>query len=110
MIGPMIPTELEHFGPRELLIASRLLSALAEDDRAGEIKTGSGLRIMFNCQSGLVFLTNDDFETWMIIDDKLERLFYCSECGDEFLESDMEEENMHAISTCGTDIIHLEEA
>ena len=67
----------------ELLRAMRE-QGLPEDFEDDEVT------VMFNSDSGNVFLTNSNFDVAMMNDDKLETWYNCPECGHEGFKEDME--------------------
>jgi hypothetical protein len=73
--------DLSEFGNIEIEEAIKLLNAIKDTD----LDLGEGLKLCFNKNSGYVFLTNEDYRTFMINpdNDKLEEWFSCSYCGCE---------------------------
>jgi hypothetical protein len=81
-------TDLAEFGMRELGEAADLLKAYTYRGLEGFYH--DEVRIMFNKNSGLVFLTNSDFQVAMLSGDKLELFYSCPQCGHEGFLEDME--------------------
>jgi hypothetical protein len=84
-------TDFAKFGHRERKEAERLLhewneNGLPEDFCEDEVV------IMFNFNSGCVFLTNSDFQAALLNGDKLESFYSCPECGNEGFKEDLENE------------------
>ena len=71
------------FGNIEIEEAKNLLSHIKEIDSYGQIK------VMFNRNSGCVFLTDENYRTWMMNGDTLEEWFSCPYCGHEGFLEDM---------------------
>jgi hypothetical protein len=67
--------------------AIKLLQALQETEGEG---VGSGLTLCFNPNSGFVFLSNDDLDTYMLNNGKLEQWHYCPDCGKEGFKEEFE--------------------
>ena len=75
-------TDLADFGSRERKLLCELLNAwreqgLPEDFEADEVVP------MFNKNSGLVFLTNSEFQSCLMNGNKLDLWCHCSNCGHE---------------------------
>ena len=81
-------TDFSKFGYRERQIAEQLLhewnnKGLPEDFEANEVV------IMFNMQSGNVFLTNSEFQVAMMNGDTLESFYTDFETGEEGFKEDL---------------------
>lgn len=76
-------TDWSEFGHREIEMAKELLSHMHEIDSYGKVE------VMFNQNSGNVFLVDEDYRVWMMNDDKLEEWFTCPNCGHEGFFEDM---------------------
>jgi len=81
-------TDLSRFGHRERELAEELLRAwrkqgLPEDFDYDEVQ------IMFNTNSGNVFLTNSQYQAVMMNNEKLESWYTCPSCGHEGFKADM---------------------
>ena len=81
----IVTADLSEFGARELDEAADLLKAYTNSSLSV-----SGLSIQFNKHSGYVFLSNDEYRTWMInsVTDNLDEFIHCSNCGYEEFGSD----------------------
>ena len=88
-----VTNDLKDFGQRELAEAGKLLSALNTSNDKTEM-LGSGVVVSFNTYSGLVFLTDEDYNTAMINPETghLEDWYYCPECGHEGFKNEMTED------------------
>ena len=75
------------FGQREKKMAIDLLNAWRSNDYARDLDglyAGSGVRAAFNLMSGYVFLTNNEYEAFMLDEnDKLDIYLNCPNCGNE---------------------------
>jgi hypothetical protein len=81
-------TNLADFGYRELKEAAKLLSLFCEKGSPFEY-CNDGVTVMFNKNSGHVFLTNDEYEVAMADGDKLVLFYHCPDCGAEGFEEDI---------------------
>ncbi len=79
MNDPVVTADLSKFGPREIDMAAELLQALVRASRSPTIdrRYMDGLTINMNINSGYVFLSDDDYNTYMMNGDQLEQ-FLCS--------------------------------
>ena len=98
-------SDLSRFGFRELAIAGDLLKALSngtsKETQEGEVELGDGVQVMFNLNSGNVFLCDEDFNVAMFNEaGKLEMFVHCHECGEEGFGS--EDSNLAGIPTHGS--------
>ena len=75
MNDPVITADLHRFGQRELSMAADLLTALTTPDR--RCATDEGLTLNMNMNSGYVFLSDENYNTYMMNGDQLEQ-FLCS--------------------------------
>ena len=82
-------TNLADFRGRELRMAEELLHQLNCGNLPDEFLRDE-VTIMFNVQSGYVFLTNSDFQVAMMNGDKLEMWYNCPECGTEGFQEDID--------------------
>ncbi len=83
-------TDLGKFGARERQMAEELLKAWREQGLPDDFNDDEVV-IMFNMNSGNVFLTNSDYQVAMLTDDdKLETFYNCPECGHEGFKADMQ--------------------
>jgi hypothetical protein len=81
-------TDMAKMGSRERGMMRELLNAwneqgLPEDFEADEVV------VMFNMNSGSVFLTNSEYQAAMMNGDKLETWYNCPYCGHEGFKEDM---------------------
>lgn len=92
----MTTTNLAEFGFRELAIAGELLTALAHNGCPEDFNM-DGVTVMFNRNSGCVFLTNSDYQVAMLCDGKLESFYSSPYEGKEGFFDDFLEEfaDMH---------------
>jgi len=79
----IVTTDLKSFGPREITLAGALLTAFKTDDKDNTKLLGDGVEVCFNTQSGCVFLSDEDYNTAMMLGDTLEDFLSCPECGHE---------------------------
>lgn len=80
--------DFSEFGYREIKMASDLLNAYLKSD----IEIEDGLKVAFNSNSANVFLTDNEYNVWMMNGDKLEQWFNCSECGFEGFKEDFKDQ------------------
>ena len=79
--------DMTDFGYREKKLALEVLQAYMKNPYAVE---GDDLKIGFNTQSGYVFATDEDYNSYMINDkDELELWVMCDECSAEDLISNL---------------------
>ena len=81
-------TDLSKFGYRERKMAAELLTASCDQGLPDDFDD-SEVTVMMNTNSGLVFLTNADFQVAMMNGDTLESFYSCPECGHEGFKEDM---------------------
>ena len=72
--------DFSNFGSREIKMASELLDAYLNSNIQ---LAGAGMKVCLNQDSGYVFLSDEDYNTYMMNGDKLEQFFNCPECGHE---------------------------
>ena len=84
MTNNIVTSDWSDFGHREIEMAKELLSHIKEIDSYGKVE------VMFNFNSGYVFLCDADYKVWMMNGDKLEQWFTCPICGHEGFKEDME--------------------
>ena len=75
-------TDLADFGYRELKLAIALLDAYGNQGLPEDFEE-DGVRVMFNTESGYVFLTNSEYQVAMMNGVELENFYVCPECGRE---------------------------
>jgi len=83
-------TDLAEFGWRELKMAAELLSALIEQGSPDDFESDC-IQIMFNRNSGYVFLTNADYQVAMMNGNHLEVWYTDFEDGTEGFKEDLPE-------------------
>lgn len=81
-IQEVTTTDLADFGFREIIEARNLLDAWVKHGLPKDFYNDEVI-LMFNRNSGHVFLTNSEFQVAMFADGKLESFYYCSNCGHE---------------------------
>lgn len=88
----LVTADLSTFGNRELMIASDLLRAYAEN-RADFL--GDNITLNFNSNSGYVFLSDEDYRVGVLADDenKVIQFYSCAQCGYEGTQADALEDN-----------------
>ena len=80
-------TDLSDFGYIERVKARKLLEAW-ETQGLPEDFENDKVTIMFNRNSGYVFLTNSEYEVAMLCGDTLESFYNCPNCGNEGFDGD----------------------
>lgn len=80
-------TDLVEFGAREIEIAKDLLTAWVNNGLPDDFEEEK-VTIMFNKNSGYVFLTNEEFQVAMLVNKDLRSFYNCSNCGAEGLEDE----------------------
>lgn len=92
MTDNVVTADLSQFGYRELKEATKLLEAYTEDRYVRPSVSewiGDGLTLNFNTSSGYVFLSDEDYHTFLINeeedgeDGKLDIWLSCPNCGKE---------------------------
>jgi len=83
-------TDLSRYGYRELDLAMELLKSYRNEPFYDGI-LGEGMKVMFNCYSGNVFLTDEDYNVAMMNGEKLERFYSCGNCGHEGFAEEFDE-------------------
>ncbi|MFN4254410.1 MAG: hypothetical protein ACK4Q5_05350 [Saprospiraceae bacterium] len=91
-----ITTDFSKFGYRERKLAEQLLSAWNEQGLP-EGFLDEEVTIVFNTQSGCVFLTNADFQAAMMNGGKLEIFYTDFETGEEGFKEDLSEETLERL-------------
>lgn len=84
-------TDLSKFGYREREIAARLLTASCKDGFPEDFEDDA-VQIMFNTYSGMVFLTNSEYQVCAMNGNTLESFYSCPYCGHEGFKEEMEHE------------------
>lgn len=75
----IVTADFSEYGYRELDIAAELLKQYCENTHLLEDEVS----LMFNKNSGCVFLTDSNCNVAMLNGDKLERFYSCPNCGHE---------------------------
>lgn len=81
-------TDLSKFGYRERVMAESLLKAWREQGLPDDF-LDEDVTIMLNTNSGIVFLTNSEFQVCMLNGEKLESFYTCFNCGAEGFEDEL---------------------
>lgn len=84
-------TDFSKFGHRERKLAQILLTEWNENGLPEDFE-GDEVTIMFNLNSGNVFLTNSEFQVVMMNGDKLESFYTDFETGEEGFKDELSEE------------------
>lgn len=87
MNDEIVTSDWSKFGYQEIEEAKELLSHIKEIDNYGKVE------VMFNTHSGYVFLSDEDYKTWMMNGDKIEEWYSCPYCGHEGFLEDMDHES-----------------
>lgn len=95
----MNTNKLEEFGFKQLKEAAELLTAYVEVDKN---ILSEGIKLEFNPDSGIVFLTDDDYNVAILEDGDLVNFYWCSECGYEGTQStyEFDKENGNTQECC----------
>lgn len=80
-------TDLAEFGWREKRMAAELLLASCDHGLPDDFYDES-VSVMFNVNSGYVFLTNSEYQVAMMNGDKLESWYYLPYSGEEGFKDD----------------------
>lgn len=80
-------TDLSKFGYKEWLLARELIDAMIDQGFPEDFENNE-VTIMFNRNSGHVFLTNADYQVAMINGNDLESWYTCFNCGHEGFKKD----------------------
>jgi len=88
-MNEVVTQDLSEFGYREIREAIELLNAYL--DRPSVVE-GEGLVLGFNKNSGFVFLSDGEYNSYMVnpTSNKLEKFFSCSNCGAEGFLDELE--------------------
>jgi len=81
-----VTNDWSRFGYREIDLAKELLSHIKEIETEGKVE------VSFNTNSGYVFLSDEEYNTWMMNGDTIERWYNCPYCGHEGFLEDMKHE------------------
>lgn len=82
----IVTSDLSKFGFREIRIMKDILNAYVKNPYVVE---GSDLTISMNTYSGYVFLSDEDYNTYMLNGDELELFVMCEECNAEDFISEL---------------------
>jgi hypothetical protein len=85
----MTTTDLSKFGWREREMAAELLTVSCKDGFPIDFENDE-VTVMFNQNSGNVFLTNSEFQVAMMNGDDLESFYSCPQCGHEGFLAEMD--------------------
>lgn len=85
----IVTADLSKFGYRELEMARELLNAYITQGAKNLI---DGITLNFNTSSGYVFLSDKDFNVYMMNGHNLEQWFNCPYCGHEGFKEDIKHE------------------
>ena len=87
MTDDIVTTDWSEFGYREKMMGIELLQKWKNDEVQrvlDGLEAESGVRVAFNKHSGYVFLTNNDYESFMLNgDNKIDIHLNCPNCGEE---------------------------
>ena len=90
--GEITTTDLADFGHREIRGAIELLDMWMKHGLPLDFEEDE-VRVVFNTESGFVFLTNSECQVAMVNGDKLEEFYTCSECGHEGFKGEFAEDD-----------------
>jgi len=79
----IVTSDWNRFGNIEIEEARILLKHIGDIDSYGKPE------IMFNTESGCVFITDEDYNVWMMNGEEIERFYSCPICGHEGFAEDM---------------------
>ena len=80
-------TDLSEFGYRELRELSKLINAMILNGLPNDFADDKVIAMM-NKNSGIVFLTNDDYQVCLLEGDELVSFYTCPNCGHEGTKED----------------------
>ena len=85
----IVTCDLSDFGIKELIEASTLLKAYANNKAVDFL--GVGLTLNFNRNSGYVFLSDEDYNVGILDDNnEIVQFYSCPQCGNEGTDADYE--------------------
>lgn len=87
MENTIVTCDLSKFGYRELSEASQLLKLYSENPVEF---LNDGITLNFNSNSGIVFLSDEDYNVAIEEDGKLVQFFNCPQCGNEGTDDDFD--------------------
>ena len=85
----IVTADLSKFGNREIQESINLLKEYLNNPLNC---LSDGLTLNFNCNSGNVFLSDEDYNVGMLNNGVLEEFYNCSECGKEGFKEDFDKE------------------
>ena len=85
-------TDLADFGYREIREAIELLDTWMKHGLPDEFEEDE-VRVMFNTNSGCVFLTNSEYQAAMMHDGKIEIFHSCPTCGREGFKEEFDKDS-----------------
>ena len=85
----IVTTDLAQFGSREMDITIKLLTSWQKHGLPNNFLEKE-IIIMFNKESGNVFLTNSEYQVAMLNGNKIELFYSCPVCGHEGFLEEME--------------------
>lgn len=91
-IDEITTTDLSKFGHRELQLMRELIDAWMDQGLPDDFEE-DGVVVMFNTNSGCVFLTNSEYQAAMMNGDKLDMFYNCPECGREGFKEEFEKDS-----------------
>lgn len=80
--------DFSEFGYREIEMAAELMNEYLKSD----IKPLAGLKVCFNANSGYVFLSDEDYNTFMMNGENFEQFFNCPNCGFEGFKEEFKDQ------------------
>lgn len=89
-------SDLAQFGYRERKLAEQLLKAWNEQGLPDDFLADEVI-IVFNTESGCVFLSNADFQVAMMNGDRLENFYTDFETGEEGFKEDLSQESLERL-------------
>lgn len=89
-----VTEDWDKFGYREKKMGVELLNAWMDRKYARNIlEMGDGVKVAFNLLSGYVFLTNNNYDAFMLDEDgNLDIFLHCPECGNEGFPPEMRDD------------------
>ena len=92
--------DLSQIGYREItmtqeLLKAHMLSRMSKAAREG-LDDKDGLKIMFNDKSGSVFISDEEYNTYVLYNGQIQKFVVCEECGAEKVE-----QQFHKVSNDG---------
>jgi len=96
-----ITTDLSRFGQIELQEAINILQALKDNGIPDDFNPVE-VQLMFNQNSGFVFLTNNNYETAMVDSstNTLHTFWQCNDCGQEGTQDELDLDENYVCAKC----------